>query len=128
MRADLLTRMRVARLDRCGEPALAERMARVWDVTMELLDKIAVVCGKIACIPEKLTQLFRMTSGLLDIGSVPQSLDAVQVGSADRIRFSDPKTVLILGANEGVFPAYPAPGGILTDNERRELIARAKLY
>lgn len=124
VRADLLTRMRVARLDRCGEPALAERMARVWDVTMELLDKIAVVCGKIACIPEKLTQLFRMTSGLLDIGSVPQSLDAVQVGSADRIRFSDPKTVLILGANEGVFPAYPAPGGILTDNERRELIAR----
>lgn len=123
VRADLLTRMRAAKLDNTGEPALAERMARIWDITMELLDRIAVSCRGASYTPARLTELFRLTAGLVDMGEVPQSLDAVQAGSADRIRYSSPKTVFILGANEGVFPAYPASGGILTDSERRELIA-----
>lgn len=63
-----------------------------------------------------------MIASLEDLGSIPQSLDAVQIGSADRIRFSSPKTVLILGANEGVFPAYPVSSGVLGDAERRRLI------
>lgn len=124
VRADRLTRMRAAKLDAAGEPALAERMARVWDSAMEILDRLAVVCEKTTAAPARLTELFRMAAGLVDMGALPQSLDAVQVGSADRIRYSSPKTVFILGANEGVFPAYPSPGGILTDSDRRELIAR----
>ncbi|MDD2362699.1 MAG: PD-(D/E)XK nuclease family protein [Oscillospiraceae bacterium] len=123
VKADLITRMRVARLDKSGEPALAERMARIWDVTMELLDRMAVVCREASFTPARLTELFRLSAGLTDLGSVPQSLDAVQVGAADRIRFSSPKTVFILGANEGVFPAYPSDGGILTDCERNQLIS-----
>lgn len=39
------------------------------------------------------------------------------------MRFSAPAAVFILGANEGVFPAYPASSGILSDKERRQLIA-----
>ncbi|MDD3832829.1 MAG: PD-(D/E)XK nuclease family protein [Oscillospiraceae bacterium] len=124
VKADVITRMRVARLDKAGEPALAERMARIWDVTMELLDRMAVVCRGASFSPTRLTDLLRTSAGLTDLGAVPQSLDAVQVGAADRIRFSSPKTVFILGANEGVFPAYPSDGGILTDNERNQLISR----
>ena len=57
-----------------------------------------------------------------DLGSIPQSLDAVQIGAADRMRFSAPRTVFILGANEGIFPAYPTQNGLLSDRERQQLI------
>lgn len=122
--ADLLTRLRVKRLDNLGEPGLAERMARVWDITMELLDKIAVIYSRTPCNPPRLSEILQMTAGLVDLGSVPQSLDAVQIGAANLIRYSSPKTVFILGANEGVFPSYHSPGGILTDIERNELIEK----
>lgn len=124
VRADTLTRLRTAKLDASGEPALADRMTQLWDVFMGLLDKIAVVYKGVTLAPARLTEMLRMIAGLADIGTIPQSLDAVQIGAADRIRFSAPKTVFILGANEGVFPAYPSPQGILTDGERRELIAK----
>lgn len=123
VRADRLTRLRTAKLDETGEPELADRLSRLWDVLMELLDKIAVVFRGVPLSPPRMTELLRLTAQLTDLGAIPQSLDAVQVGAADRIRFSSPKTVFILGANEGVFPAYPSAQSMLTDNERRELIA-----
>ena len=118
----MLTRLRARRLDESGEPGLAERMARVWDIVMEILDRIAVIYQKTPCNPKRLAEIFGIAVSLVDLGSVPQSLDAVQIGAANRIRYSSPKTVFILGANEGVFPSYEGFGGVLTDIERNRLI------
>ena len=89
---------------------------------MDLLDKFVLVLGDTVLPAPRFAELFRLVAGMTDLGSIPQSLDAVQIGAADRIRFSAPQTVLILGANEGVFPAYPTGGGLLGDTERRRLI------
>ena len=121
MRVPLLLRLRVMRLDAAGEPALADRTARLWEVVMGLLDRVAAVLDGGGISPERMTALLRLAAGLTDFGAVPQSLDAVQVGVADRIRFSSPKAVYILGANEGVFPAWPSGGGMLADSERQTL-------
>lgn len=71
----------------------------------------------------RFAELLRLSLDTADLGEIPQTLDAVQVGAADHIRFSSPKTVLVLGANEGVFPRTPAGGGLISDRERRRLIA-----
>ncbi len=123
VRADTLTRLRVARLERENEPALADRMDRLWDTMMSLLDRLCAAFRREKLTPARFVGLLRLAAGLTDLGAVPQSLDAVQVGQADRIRFAAPKAVYILGANEGVFPAYPAARGLLSDEERKELIA-----
>mgnify|MGYP002541496069 CR=1 FL=1 len=117
-----MVRFQVARLDQAGEHALAERQSRLWDMTMELLDKFAFVLRDTVLPPARFADLFHLMAKMEDLGSIPQSLDAVQIGAADRIRFSSPKTVLILGANEGIFPAYPVSGGVLGDAERRRLM------
>ena len=110
-----MVRFQAARLDAAGEHALADRQSRLWDVAMDLLDKFALTLGSITLPSSRFAELFRMVAGITDLGSIPQSLDAVQIGAADRIRFSSPRTVLILGANEGVFPAYPSAAGMLSD-------------
>ena len=121
--ADEAVRQRVAALEEAGEQALADRADRLWDVLMELLNRHAAALHGVGLSPARHLELLRLEAGLVDMGTLPQGLDAVQVGGADRMRFSSPRIVFILGANEGVFPAYPAGGGLLSDGERRALIA-----
>ncbi len=104
-----------------GEPVLAERTAKLWDSLMELLDHFAKVFATEHLPVRRYAELFHLAVGLTRLPSVPQGLDAVQVGSADHVRLQSPKAVFILGANEGVFPAYPAEGNLLSDREREAL-------
>ncbi len=64
-----------------------------------------------------------LESGLarLTVGVIPPVLYEVLIGAVDRTRNPDLKFVLVLGANEGVFPAAPAPAAILTEADRQEL-------
>jgi ATP-dependent helicase/nuclease subunit B len=59
----------------------------------------------------------------LTVGAVPPGLDQVLVGSIDRSRNPDLQRVFVLGVNEGVFPAPPQPGPLLTEADRLELEA-----
>lgn len=123
VRADRMVRLQAQRLEKAGEHTLAERMTRLWDELIGLLDRFAAALKGTVLSPARFTELFHLMVGMTDLGSIPQSLDAVQVGAADRMRFSSPAVVFLLGANEGVFPAYPTPGGVLSDEDRRRLAA-----
>lgn len=116
-------RLRVAQLDAAGEHAPADHQARMWEYLMALLDKFAVGLCDIRLPAARFAELFRLAVSHDDLGRIPQGLDGVVIGEADRIRYAEPRTVIVLGANEGVFPAYPSGGGMLTDYERRQLIA-----
>ena len=117
-----MTRLRVRQLDAAGETALADRTARLWDVMMELLSVFGEAGPATPCPARELSRLLQMVAGQTRLGSIPQSLDAVQIGAADRIRMSAPKVVFVLGANEGVFPGNPPSGGYFTEQERRRLL------
>ena len=116
-----LVRLQVRRLHAADEPLAAERMERMWELLMTLLDHFAVALRTTVMTAAEWEELFSLAASSVDVGSLPQGLDAVQIGSAERMRFSAPRVVWILGANEGVFPAYPAPGGLFSDRERRTL-------
>lgn len=117
-----MIRFQAARLTACGEYAMAEQYGRLWDCLIDILDKFALALGTVTLPLKQLADLFHLAVSEVDLGVLPQTLDSVQIGCADRIRYTAPKTVLILGANEGVFPAYPVGGGMFTDRERRQLI------
>lgn len=108
-------------LEEMAQPVLAAHAARLWDEVMGILDRFALALGEQTCALSRLEELFTMLCQLVDMGHIPQGLDAVTVGSADRIRYNHPRAVLVLGANEGVFPAYPAGNGLLTEEERHTL-------
>lgn len=67
-----------------------------------------------------------LESGLanLTIGIIPPCLDQVLVGAVDRSRTPEVKLALVLGLNEGIFPAKPDHGSLLTENDRIELEQR----
>ncbi|MEO8427625.1 MAG: PD-(D/E)XK nuclease family protein [Verrucomicrobiota bacterium] len=57
----------------------------------------------------------------LTVGVVPPALDQVLIGTIDRSRNPDLHFALVLGMNESVFPAPPAPPNLLTEDERETL-------
>ena len=108
-------------LEELAQPVLADHTARLWDEMMRIIDRFVLALGDQRLPAARMADLFTMLCRLIDMGSIPQGLDAVTVGSADRIRYRDPRAVFVLGANEGVFPAYPIGDGLLTEEERRRL-------
>lgn len=108
-------------LEELAQPVLAAHAERLWDQVMQILDRFALALGDQMMPATQLEEMFTMLCRTMDMGTIPQSLDAVTVGSADRIRYSAPRAVFVLGANEGVFPAYPVGNGILSEEERRNL-------
>lgn len=108
-------------LEEMAQPVLADHATRLWGEIINILDRFALALGDCRLPVERMEELFTMLCRMLDMGSIPQELDAVTVGGVDRIRYNAPRAVLVLGANEGVLPAYPAGDGLLTEAERRTL-------
>lgn len=123
VKADKFLRMQVAGLEKAGEHATADRTSRLWGMLITLLDTFAQTLQSRAMKPTRLVDLFRLVVSTTDMGVIPQSIDCVQIGSADRIRYASPRTLFMLGVNEGGFPAYPSDGNLWTVSDRRRLVA-----
>ncbi|MFO1477678.1 MAG: PD-(D/E)XK nuclease family protein, partial [Verrucomicrobiota bacterium] len=67
-----------------------------------------------------------LESGLsqLTVGLIPPALDQVLVGAIDRSRNPDVRLAIVLGLNEGVFPAQPHGLALLTESDQSELEQR----
>lgn len=104
-----------------GEYELAEEQGRIWDVVIEILDRIALALENIKLSAKRFEELFTLIVSMFTMGNLPQGLDEIVIGTADRVKTSAPKVVFAVGVNDGVFPMVPVSGGILSDNERKIL-------
>lgn len=111
-----------AQLTACGEPELADRQLRLWDLLMEILDQTALVLRGVPVTHTRYAELLHLVILANTIASIPQGLDEVTVGGADRIRTNQPKVVFLIGAVQGQFPLAPGGNCVFSDGERRALI------
>ena len=101
--------------------ALSDGMAAAYSKVMKILDSI------VNCLPENASRrefadAFKTCAGIESIGVIPQMIDEVLFGSADRIQPARPSYVFILGANQGVLPRAPQANGIFAVSEIGKLI------
>ncbi len=108
-------------LNASGEPGLALELDRMWNVVTELLDSVSTVAKDRTVSAGEFADILDLMLSVQTVGSLPQGLDEITIGSADRIRTVAPKAVFIAGANSGVFPAVPSSGTALTDKDRRRM-------
>ena len=104
-----------------GETELAVEQGRIWDVVIEILDRTALALEKNTLTAKRFAELLNLIVSMYTLGNLPQGLDEIIIGSADRVKTSAPKVVFAVGMNDGVFPMVPVSGGILSDNERKIL-------
>ena len=100
-----------------------EEEARIWDLTMDILDKMYTVLKDTYLDSKRYAELLNLMIRQNDISDIPQTLDQVTIGTAGNIRAENPRAVFVIGAVENVFPAVPTDSGLFSDSERCELIA-----
>ena len=92
-----------------------------YDALMGALSQIDVVTKFSQLKGKDFLRLFISYSTTVNIGSIPETLDQVAVGAADRMRSSRCKVLFIAGLNEGTFPREMCDSGILTSSDKEKL-------
>lgn len=103
-------------------PDDAELNRQSYDAVINILDSLCDTLGTAECTPRMFSEYFELALSQAEVGTIPQMLDEVTFGAADRIKPRDPKIVFAVGMNQGVFPASAACGGIIGSSERSRLL------
>lgn len=103
-------------------PYSEDLLRQAYDIYMDILDSLVISFGDATISADSFMDALNIAVSKASVGVIPQCLDQVSFGSADRIRPSSPKYAFILGANQGEFPKNAANSGIFNISERKELI------
>ena len=104
-----------------GNRREAEELSRLWTVTLGAIDDVARVLGDAPLSVSEFSEALKLVFARTDIGSIPTSVDEVTIGSAVTLRADHPRFVLVLGLNEGVFPANVGDEGLISEQEKLRL-------
>ncbi len=94
---------------------------QVWDMLMNILDRAAGIEGEKRLPLDEFTDMLNLMISSVTVGQIPQGLDEVTFGAADRVRTGEARATFILGASQGIFPKEARASGVFTDSERRQL-------
>lgn len=108
-------------LEKRGKTELANQQIRLWNILMSALDKMTAILKDSHISLKRYFELLTVQFENVQISEIPQSMDSVQFGDAQRIRLEGVKAVFIIGANEGEFPSIPSVTGVFTEAERKRL-------
>ncbi len=100
----------------------ADALKQGYSAYLKILDSLVVCFGERSISKSEFYEALTLAVSLETIGIIPQNLDQVTFGEADRIRPSRPKIAFILGANQDVFPKQSSNNGVFALSERKKLI------
>ncbi len=89
-----------------------------YDAFIDLLSSVNSVLKDEDFTAEDIINALKIGAENIKIGVVPQLLDEISCGSADRIRPGRPKIVFLLGLNSGEFPKISMPEGLFLTYEK----------
>ncbi|MCX8154870.1 MAG: PD-(D/E)XK nuclease family protein [Verrucomicrobiae bacterium] len=101
--------------------------ATVWQMVEQWLETVELALGDHRLPVAEWLPILESGLSQLSVGIIPPAMDQVLVGAVDRSRQPEIKTLILLGLNEGLFPAPPEPPLLLTEEERTQLEQQGKL-
>ncbi len=116
-------RERAKRMLEAGAIREAEELSRLYNVTLDALESVVFSLGTEVLTVTELLDALKLVFARTDIGTIPTAIDEVTVGSASMLRTDHPGHVIVLGLNEGQFPAPIKDSALITEAERERLAA-----
>ena len=106
------------KLESENEVALSQEQVRLYNIFVEVIDKMVSVIGEYRISAKRFAELLHINFVNTDISFIPHSLDEVDVACADRSLLNDKKAVFVIGVIDEEFPHTPVESGIFSDDER----------
>ncbi len=104
------------------EKQKAQEYAQVYGILCKLMEQMYGVLGETVRSVEDFVMLFKTAVSLYTVGTIPATIDCVNIGSLSSQRNCDTPYLFVVGANEGSFPAVQGNQSLLSDQERQKLI------
>lgn len=105
-------------LEKDGELELCNEQVRLYNIFVDILDKMVMVIGDYRISAKRFSELLHINFVNTDISFIPRNIDQVDIACADRSLLSDKKAVFVIGAIDSQFPHTPVESGIFSDDER----------
>lgn len=105
-------------LENGGNSALSQQYGQIFEQTVELLDKIALLMADEVLPLREFKEI--LISGFSEIktGTIPPVLDVVTAGDLNRTRLGDIKVLFVLGCSDGNLPQVNKNAGLFSGYER----------
>ncbi len=119
-----ILRMESDALDEQGLLEEAQVHNQVWDRLIDILNQVKTLMGQESLSLDAFGDILKAGLETVEIGVIPPTGDQVSTGTLFRSRSSHMKGLVILGANEGLLPAYDSGDGLLLNEEKLLLVSR----
>ena len=113
---------RTVRLEELGELQRSREYGQLWELLCGVMDQFADILGDAPLDTEEFARLFKLVLTQYDVGTIPASLDQVQASQITRNDRHRIKVLFLMGANDHVLPAVQAGTGLLSREDRRQLL------
>src|SRR5699024_1570730 len=113
---------RTAELEALGELQQAQEYGQLWELLCSVMDQFADTLGDTALDQEEFTRLLKLVLTQYDVGTIPVSLDQVQLSQITRNDRHQIRCLFLMGANDHVLPAVQTGAGLLTREDRSRLL------
>lgn len=104
-----------------GKEDLARQYEEIYDLLMDLLDKMVELLGDIKLSVAEFSKILEAGFDTLKVGMIPPANDCVIFGDIERTRLADIKVLFLIGATDELIPKADSRGGILSELEREKL-------
>ena len=105
-----------------GERALAAEYNQLFEILCDALGQFFSVLGREPLELSEFCELFSLLLSGYDVGTIPAVLDTVTLGDVQVALGQHFQAVFIPGAADGMLPPPPKQDGLLSDDDRDELI------
>lgn len=99
----------------------AEEMEQIWGTVLSIFDQLVGILSDEELTNEEFATILRSGLESVQIGMLPTSIDQILLGTMQRTRTGEIKALFVLGANDGVLPAYSGEETLLNEEEREVL-------
>ncbi len=114
-------KLEVSALEGAGKFSDAQKKSQVWDAVCSVLDTLVSTIPLETANAHRFTTLFRHTSDACLIGTIPDGIDRVALGSVGSMRLDAVKHLIVLGAKSGEFPKAVSDSGFFSDADREAM-------
>lgn len=104
-----------------GNLQQAQEYAQLYQILTDAMEQFYTVLGNTIRSSEAFYRLLRALLSQYTVGTIPATLDCVNVGSCMAMRQNQTDILFVMGACDGVFPASGAETGLLSELDRKQL-------
>lgn len=115
------------RYEDSGELVKAKEYGQIYQIIMDLFDKIADLLGDEILNITDFSEILDAGIDAAKVGAIPPEFDTVVVGDIERTRLNHVKVLMFVGVNDGIIPKASTGGGIISQFERNVLEEQFKI-